>query len=152
MRCQTGLADLTLIFPSFGRVGLRPLLLCKNRGSSQPRDWTQVSRIAGRFFTSWATRGALCENTQDLFNFLPLISNSCPQRDVFPFLGTSISKWSINSCSKSVHYLENSRNYSFWRIRRFLKLHLDLHQCVEFLEQHEISLQLLKDSCKTVCI
>ena len=27
-------------------------------GSSQPRDWTQVSRIAGRFFTSWATRKA----------------------------------------------------------------------------------------------
>ena len=24
-------------------------------GSSQPRDWTQVSHIAGRFFTSWAT-------------------------------------------------------------------------------------------------
>ena len=30
------------------------------RGSSQPRDRTQVSRIAGRFFTSWATRGAHC--------------------------------------------------------------------------------------------
>ena len=28
------------------------------RGSSQPRDWTQVSCIAGRFFTSWATREA----------------------------------------------------------------------------------------------
>ena len=26
-----------------------------SRGSSQPRDWTQVSHIAGRFFTSWAT-------------------------------------------------------------------------------------------------
>ena len=26
-----------------------------SRGSSQPRDGTQVSRIAGRFFTSWAT-------------------------------------------------------------------------------------------------
>ena len=25
-----------------------------SRGSSQPRDWTQVSCIAGRFFTSWA--------------------------------------------------------------------------------------------------
>ena len=25
-------------------------------GSSQPRDWTQVSCIAGRFFTIWATR------------------------------------------------------------------------------------------------
>ena len=29
-----------------------------SRGSSQPRDWTQVSRIAGRFLTSWATRKA----------------------------------------------------------------------------------------------
>ena len=29
-----------------------------SRGSSQPRDQTQVSRIAGRFFTSCATRGA----------------------------------------------------------------------------------------------
>ena len=28
------------------------------RGSSQPRDQTQVSCIAGRFFTSWATREA----------------------------------------------------------------------------------------------
>ena len=29
-----------------------------SRGSSQPRDQPQVSRIAGRFFTSWATRDA----------------------------------------------------------------------------------------------
>ena len=29
-----------------------------SRGSSQPRDWTQVSCIAGGFFTSWATREA----------------------------------------------------------------------------------------------
>ena len=28
------------------------------RESSQPRDQTQVSHIAGRFFTSWATREA----------------------------------------------------------------------------------------------
>ena len=27
-----------------------------SRESSQPRDWTQVSRIAGRLFTDWATR------------------------------------------------------------------------------------------------
>ena len=26
-----------------------------SRGSSQPRDWTQISRIAGGFFTSWAS-------------------------------------------------------------------------------------------------
>ena len=29
-----------------------------SRGSSQLRDQTQVSRIAGGFFTSWATREA----------------------------------------------------------------------------------------------
>ena len=29
-----------------------------SRGSSQPRDGTQVSHIAGRFFTVWATREA----------------------------------------------------------------------------------------------
>ena len=29
-----------------------------SRRSSQPRDWTQVSHIAGEFFISWATREA----------------------------------------------------------------------------------------------
>ena len=27
-----------------------------SRGSFQPRDWTHISCLAGRFFTSWATR------------------------------------------------------------------------------------------------
>ena len=31
-----------------------------SRGSSQPRHWTWVSRIAGRRFTVWATMEALC--------------------------------------------------------------------------------------------
>ena len=30
-----------------------------SRVSSQPRDWIQVSRTEGGFFTSWATREAL---------------------------------------------------------------------------------------------
>ena len=34
-----------------------------SRGSSQPRDRTQVYCIAGRFFTSWATREALGPST-----------------------------------------------------------------------------------------
>ena len=33
--------------------------MLSSRWSSQPRDQTQVSRIAGRFFTIWATREAL---------------------------------------------------------------------------------------------
>ena len=54
-----------------------------SRGSSQPRDRTQVSHLAGSFFTSWATRevhewGNDCLNRQDwdikmLVNFCPLI-------------------------------------------------------------------------------
>ena len=35
------------------------------RGSSQPRDQTQVSCIAGRFFTIWATREATIRPSQD---------------------------------------------------------------------------------------
>ena len=30
-----------------------------SRRSSRPRDWTQVSHIVGRYFTSWATREVL---------------------------------------------------------------------------------------------
>ena len=36
----------------------RPEYFPFSRGSSQPRDRTQVSRVAGGFFTSWATRKA----------------------------------------------------------------------------------------------
>ena len=37
-----------------------------SRGSSQPRDWIQVSRIAGRFFTRWATREAPQETNSQI--------------------------------------------------------------------------------------
>ena len=36
-----------------------------SRGSSQPRDQTWVSCIAGRFFTIWVTRGALANSFSD---------------------------------------------------------------------------------------
>ena len=41
-----------------GRI-LEWVAISLSRGSSQPRDQTQVSRTAGRFFTDWATREAL---------------------------------------------------------------------------------------------
>ena len=34
-----------------------------SRGSSRPRDWTQVSCTAGKFFTDWAMREALISKT-----------------------------------------------------------------------------------------
>ena len=42
-------ALLSVEFPQARIVGCHFLL----QGSSWPRDWTQVSRIAGRFFTVW---------------------------------------------------------------------------------------------------
>ena len=39
-----------------------------SRGSSQHRDQTQVSCIAGRFFTSWATREAQAYNYKYMLN------------------------------------------------------------------------------------
>ena len=39
-----------------------------SKGSSQPRVWTQVSHIAGRFFTVWATREAKKEGSLATIN------------------------------------------------------------------------------------
>ena len=41
------------------RILLEWVAISFSRGSSWPRNWTRVSCIAGRFFTSWATREAL---------------------------------------------------------------------------------------------
>ena len=42
-----------------------------SRGSSQPRDWTQVSSIAGGYFTVWATREAPCtRSVQFSYSFM----------------------------------------------------------------------------------
>ena len=53
-----------------------------SRGSSQPRDQTHVSCIAGRFFTSWATREApgqmrICDSVLFLMLF-PLFKITFP--------------------------------------------------------------------------
>ena len=41
-----------------------------SRGSSQPRNWTSVSCIAGGFFTNWAIREAHALITTDFICFL----------------------------------------------------------------------------------
>ena len=48
-------------------------------GSSQPRDWTRASRIAGKFFTVWATREALYINIckTDII-YIKWKAQSCP--------------------------------------------------------------------------
>ena len=46
-----------------------------SRGSSQPRDWTWVSWLAGRFFTVWATREAKASFESKSCKFLPCSKN-----------------------------------------------------------------------------
>ena len=54
-----GLQPTSLLCPrGFSRQELEWVAIPISRGPSQPRDWTWVSCIAGRFFTVWATREA----------------------------------------------------------------------------------------------
>ena len=46
------------VHESFQARVLERVAISSSRESSQPRDWTRVSRIAGRRFTIWATRKA----------------------------------------------------------------------------------------------
>ena len=65
-----------------------------SRGTSQPRDWTQASCLAGRFFTSWATREAFWQSS--------IRNIRC-----FPFIFTLIgSCWSQSS---SITCLQNPK-------------------------------------------
>ena len=49
-----------------------------SRGSSQPRDQTHVSLIAGRFFTSWATREAPRDKRQLEFGWNASLTSASP--------------------------------------------------------------------------
>ena len=49
-----------------------------SRGFSWPRDWTQVSRIAGRCFNLWATREAQTY-TQSISSEVPVLVNHEPE-------------------------------------------------------------------------
>ena len=63
-----------------------------SRGPSQPRDWIQVSGIAGRFFTSWATREAQ-EYWVGSLSFL---------QGIFP---TQESNWGLLHCRQILYQL-----------------------------------------------
>ena len=71
-----------------------------SRGSSQPRDQTQVSCITGWFFTSWATRGA-----QESWNgsFIPSpadLSDSGIERGTPASQVDSLTNWAIREAPK----------------------------------------------------
>ena len=69
-----------------------------SRGSSRPRDQTWVSRIAGRRFTIWATREALCMQGHSLIPFTPGAIVELMQQltsDCWPGALRSLSNFSV---------------------------------------------------------
>ena len=60
-----------------------------SNGSSQPRNWTRVSCIAGRFFTNWATRETNTPWGAALLKWAP----SC----VCVCLGSTLYRWPIRT-------------------------------------------------------
>ena len=72
------------------------LALTVSRGFSQPRDRTQVSHIAGRFFAIWATRESHWYNEGEIFPALIFGSHL-------------ILHWELNdfSCKAEKHLLEH---------------------------------------------
>ena len=98
-----------------------------SRGSSQPKDRTQVSHIVGEFFTSWATKANPWSFEARHYLFLPSYENSrwqvllipwsvlpCPlpltPTSCFPCIGRQI----LNQCATwevPILYLELVKHY-----------------------------------------
>ena len=65
-----------------------------SRGSSHSRDWTQVSWIAGRFFTLWSTREGPLSDMQPNFEAFTFIHTLHPLLDISP-TSPHCSQWWI---------------------------------------------------------
>ena len=67
--------------------------ICSSRGSFQPRHWTRISCIAGRFFTDWATReDQLCSLPNNFsFSLCPSLSLSSPPPSLYYYLNLNMS-------------------------------------------------------------
>ena len=71
------------------------------RGSSRPRDRTQVSSIADRRFTVWATREA---PRSQLF----ILAQLCHYYSLNSIQGKALSQWSPNLFGTRDHFMENN--------------------------------------------
>ena len=69
-----------------------------SKGSSYPRDWTQVSHIVGGFFTGWATR----ETQEPEEGSLSLLQGI--------FFPTQESNWGLLHCRKILYQLSYKRS------------------------------------------
>ena len=126
------------------------------RGSSQPRDRTQVSHIAGEFFTSWATRKA--KNTGvgslSLLQGIFLIQESWT--GVSSIAGGFFTNWSIREACEESQIPPSIRICILTPSQRFHKhikilVHIGGHCSIHFifsLNVHNFNLENHIDSAK----
>ena len=77
------------------------------QGSSQPRDRTQVSHIAGGFFTRWATREAQQRSKHRLSSLARHGGGCRHQLDSAPPLGSFLGSWGGVLHDKQAAWFEN---------------------------------------------
>ena len=90
-----------------------------SRGSSQPRDRTQVSHIAGGFFTSWATREAPWSFRQAANYPILRLGNL----ELFPFPAEILPLWKrILLFLQGFHYRLKTQNMEIPLVFELLKM------------------------------
>ena len=101
-----------------------------SRGSSQLRDWTRVSHIAGRFFTIWATREARANKDWGIINCEGEVDQSCltlcnpmdcspPGSSVHGIFQARVLEWIAISFSRGPSWFRNWTRVSRIAGRRF---------------------------------
>ena len=72
-----------------------------SRGSSQPRNWTEVSRFAGGFFIDWATREAIHSLIQWKSTFADNLLYICTKSSTQRWINKAV--WCFQAGQKSKH-------------------------------------------------
>ena len=92
--------------------------------SSQPRDRTQVSRIAGRFFTIWAMKNILSTFLQNICLLEEWMAQGISDGEVEAFTLVQIWPWSV--MLENQHYLIGIKRVHFLIHFQWINIHSSL--------------------------
>ena len=111
-----------------------------SRVSSQPRNWTAVSSIAGRFFTSWVTREAPRDYNKSVSNVMPGIWRRGLGRLLRAWPGSNPweSSWKPHSLTHSLSHSRSNPSASCEKYHLFPNL---------TTSPHLLATALVQDSC-----
>ena len=120
-----------------------------SNGSSQPRNWTRVSCIAGGFFTNWATseRSKVAQSCPTLCD--PMDCN-LPGSSVHGIFQATVLEWVAISFSRG-----SSRPRDQTRVSRIVDRHFTIWATREVLERREqnsnVNSEKFKGEFKCIC-